>query len=90
LPEATLAVRVRQEPKNRYRRETYRTVFFCNQGCAAETAFLELPAHSTKDAIVRFFGGRPIHYREFRELVDLPQPKKTSTQQNASQQQRLL
>lgn len=89
LPGAKFEARVRQRPENRFRRETFRTVMFCNQECAVQAAFLRLEAHITRETVTRFYAGHPIRYAEFR-LVGLHQVGKTSTHQNAAERQQTV
>ncbi len=51
------------------RRPSRRTLPFCNEECAAQTMFLQLAAHATKDSITRYLAGKPIAYSDFRRMV---------------------
>jgi hypothetical protein len=71
LPDATVKAKVRLRRENAYRRDSRRTLPFCNSECARQAMFLQLEVRSTRDSVTRFMGGSPINYAEFSERVPL-------------------
>src|SRR5882672_2236162 len=69
LPDATVKAKVRLCRENAYRRDSRRTLPFCNSECARQAMFLQLEVRSTRDAGTRFMGGSPMSYAEFSERV---------------------
>ena len=69
LPGASLRARVQLRAENSYRRPKPQLLRFCNQRCAVETMFLQLPTKSTRESITRFLGSNPVTFAEFSSVT---------------------
>ena len=69
LPDSKLRARVAMKAANAYQRSSRQTLAFCDEECAHQTMFLQLPTRSTKDSITRLLGANPIAYADYRRLV---------------------
>jgi hypothetical protein len=61
--------KVKLKAENSFRRDSVKTLVFCGQECAIQTAFLQLKTVSTRESITRYLAGKPITLAQFRELV---------------------
>jgi hypothetical protein len=69
LPDPGIQARVKLAVENTYRRSAVRALPFCNEECALQSMFLQLPTRSTRDSIARIQDGRAVSYAEFRSKV---------------------
>ena len=70
-PSVKVRTRIKFKPKNDYQRDSRRTLPFCSEECAYQTAFLQLHTVSTPTSITRYLGSKPIAFAEFRSKVRL-------------------
>lgn len=71
LAYVTVRAKITLKAKNDFQRESRRTLSFCSEECANQTAFLQLRTASTPTAITRYLGSTPIRYADFRSQVKL-------------------
>ena len=57
--------------QNDFQRESRRSLSFCSEECAYQTAFLQLHTVSAPTTITRYLGSTPIRYADFRSQVKL-------------------
>ncbi len=62
------SVVLRLRPSNSFCREARRKVWCCSDECAYQATFLQLETRSTREAITRLLGLRPITFGQFLRL----------------------
>ena len=71
LPYVRGRARIKLKAKNEYQRNSHRTLPFCSEECAYQTAFLQLHTVSKPTTTTRYLGLKPISLPEFRSKVRL-------------------
>lgn len=75
LPEARVKAWVKLRPReSRFTRRQVKPrqlFYFCNDTCALQTMFLQLPTESTRERISRSLHGQAVTFAEYRKKVQV-------------------